>query len=187
MSSAFSHLLQEQSLPGKEILSNTNSKSQQCPPDCAAAASDTWLCWKFCHSNVPQKVALFSSPQGTSGCFTPRTCPVWILEVTAWCGPTVNFISPHCVILRKLLLYGTANFPAEHSSRVDNKPLDKECCWFQSWTTVAAVVCQPQTVQIPLFISSSSNAFFLYYDLCTKKQFKSLCTDMPLTQALFKN
>lgn len=136
VSSALSCLLQEQSLHGKEILCNTNSKSQQHPWDSSAAASDTWLCWKFCHVYVPQKVTLFSSP------FHTQNLPLY--EYQKWLPDVGQQLTlyPHTDFLilwkPKNLLYGTANFPAEHCSGVDNKPLDRQCCWFQPQTTVAA-------------------------------------------------
>lgn len=153
----------------KLILCNTNSKSQQHPRDCSAT-SDTWLCWKFCHVYVPQKVTCF------------HTQNLLLSEYQKWLPDVGQQLTlyPHADFLilwnSKNLLYGTANFPAEYCSRVDNKPLDIQC-WFQPQTTVTAAACQPQTVQIPLCKSFSSNSF-LYYDQWTKNQFKGLCEDI---------
>lgn len=162
----------------------TPTASQQHPQDCSAAASDTGYAESSVMLMFPKRWPCFQGPWGTSGCFTPRSWPC--MTAIGDCLIWANFISPqglfHLAEAKKSAICDR-KFP---SCRVDNKPLDRQCWLFRPWTTVATAVCKPQT-KIPLFKFSSWNGFFLYYDQCTKKQFKGLCIAIPLTQALLKN
>lgn len=90
--------------------------SQQHPRDCSAAASDTWLCWKFCHVHVPQKMTLFSSPQRCFRVLQAQNlalydCHRWLPDLgqhlTSY--PHTDFL----ILLKfKNLLYVIGNFPA---------------------------------------------------------------------------